>query len=76
MRSRRHQLGLTATQLGYEIGRSPYTVNDYERDRQEPPASVARAIAIALDMDMDDLFTSVATDDDQSEATDETVAVT
>jgi transcriptional regulator with XRE-family HTH domain len=55
MRARRRQLKMTVTELSFRAGRSPYSLNDYERGLNEPPASVALAIATALDVTVADL---------------------
>lgn len=52
----RKQNKLTQKELGKEIGKSPVTVRHYESGYIEPPTSVLREIAKALDVSFSDLI--------------------
>lgn len=48
LRAHRHRVGLTAGQVGSLVGRSEWTVYQYENGRAQPPLSVACALADLL----------------------------
>lgn len=48
LRDQRRRAGLSAAQLGARIGRSEWTVYQYEQGRTQPPLAVAAAAADAL----------------------------
>lgn len=54
--ARRREAGLSREQLARQVGRSVFSVVDYERDRADPSIGVLAALADALDVPMEALF--------------------
>jgi len=59
-RQKRHDAGLRAEILALEIGRSYYSVVEYELGRVTPSLTTAAAIADTLRCTVDDLLEEVA----------------
>lgn len=57
LREARRAAGLRSDELARMCGRSPWTVLDYERGRATPPADQLAALADALGMPVDALYT-------------------
>ncbi|WP_449277871.1 helix-turn-helix domain-containing protein [Leucobacter sp. GX24907] len=60
IRERRIRLGLTLEQLAGEVDRSPSQLSAIENGKREPRLPVLRAIAVALDVTVDDLLAEEA----------------
>lgn len=60
LRDQRRLAGLTAAQLASAVGRSEWTVWDYETGRISPPVDVAAGLADALNLRLDQLLAPAA----------------
>lgn len=60
LRERRQAAGLKPEQLACRIGRSVFTVHQYERGIARPSAAILGALADQLNCAVDDLFSSGA----------------
>ncbi|MDV9168742.1 helix-turn-helix transcriptional regulator [Streptomyces sp. W16] len=57
LRDQRRLAGLSVAQLATAVGRTPWTIWDYETGRTTPPVDVAAGLADALDLRLDQLLT-------------------
>lgn len=57
LRAARRAAGLRSDELARVVGRSPWTIVDYERGRSAPPAAQLVALADALGVPVDALYT-------------------
>jgi transcriptional regulator with XRE-family HTH domain len=62
LREARIAAGLRPEQLALHVGRSVYAIHEYERGRSVPSGNVIGALAVALDISIDDLFVAVTDD--------------
>lgn len=58
LRDQRRLAGLSAAELAATVGRTEWTVWDYERGRITPPVDVAVGLADALHLRLDQLLTA------------------
>ena len=62
LRETRKAAGVSVEQLALTIGRTAYSIHEYQRGRVTPPTSIMAAIADALDCKVDDLLAEEAAD--------------
>ncbi len=60
LRDIRKAAGISTEQLAISIGRSAYSIHEYQRGRVTPPTGIIVAIADTLGCTIDDLLTEEA----------------
>jgi transcriptional regulator with XRE-family HTH domain len=79
VRERRYAKGLSTTRLAVLLDRSPYTINQWERDLIAPPTKVLGDLANVLGCSVSDFFVPVedsGIEDGSTEDRSESVMVT
>ena len=52
--------GLSQVELGNQVGLKQTTISQYENGSRKPPLSMAKKLSVALDVTLDDIFCSLA----------------